>query len=205
MIKSSCFRLLSRNSQHRRNQGVRAPAHPDKLRLVGPAEAVEKIKPRILENKAAILEHLQSDPWAWQITPTDPTDKDGIEWWATVEHLKEILAYEGWPLGRIGKTLVVLAEPWFTPLKMNRLHVAVDGLQACWRVLCSKVEFFPELPPAQAKSLLEKIERCHGSEGFRLLGLNGLEIPRSWPTAIWSMLYTTYVQALQFEGEGGPL
>lgn len=187
-------------------QGIQIKlASPTKLKLVGPDESVEKIKPMVLENKTAILEHLQSDSWSWHAAPSDPSDKDAMEWWTTIEHLREILTYEGWALGRIGKTLVVMAEPWFAPSKIQRLHIAIDGLRACWPVLCSKTEFFPELVPAQAKSLLERIEGCHGSEGFRLLGWNGLALPKSWPTAIWSMLYTIYAQALQFESDGRPL
>jgi hypothetical protein len=203
---SSLFQSILEILRDAEDQGVQIRlAHPDKLRLVGPDESVDKIKPRVLENKTAILEHLQSDPWSWHAAPHDPDDKDAIEWWATVEYLRKILAYEGWTLGRIGKTLIVPAEPWFTPSKIQRLHVAIDGLRACWPVLCSKTEFFPELAPAQAKSLLERIEGCHGSEGFRLLGWNGLALPKSWPTAIWSMLYTIYAQALQFESDGRPL
>ena len=50
-------------------------ANPGKLRLVGPAEAVEKIKPRVLEHKTAILEHLSRDPWAWLAEPVTPEEK----------------------------------------------------------------------------------------------------------------------------------
>ena len=48
--------------------------------------------------------------------------------------------------------------------------------------------------------LLDRIEEAHGKEGFRVLGWHGLEIPRTWPSAIWSMLYTAYAQSLQTEG-----
>lgn len=175
-------------------------AHPDKLRLVGPAEAVERIKPTILENKAAILEHLRDDPWSWHITPTDPADKDAIEWWATIEHLKEILSYEGWALGRIGKTLVILAEPWFTPPKMERLHVAVLGLRASWPVLVHRVEHWPVVTPDEACALLQRIERCHRQDGFKVLGWHGLQYPREWPIEAVANFSPVYVQSLQTDG-----
>ena len=173
---------------------------PGKVRLVGPPEAVQELTPLVLECKPQLLERLQRDPWSWHAVPTDGTDADAIEWWASVEHLREILAYEGWSLARVGKWLVVVAEPPFSPEKLKRLDVAVAGLRACWPVLASKVEFFPELTPAQAKGLLDRIEECHGKEGFKVLGWHGLELPRTWPTAIWSMLYTAYAQSLQTEG-----
>lgn len=175
-------------------------AAPGKVRLVGPPEAVQELTPLVLEHKPLLLERLQRDPWAWHVTPTDSTNKDALEWWATVEHLREILAYEGWSLARVGKWLVVVAEPYFKPEELKRLDVVVSGLRACWPVLVSKVEFFPELTPAQAKGLLDRIEEAHRAEGFRVLGWHGLEIPRTWPTAIWSMLYTAYAQSLQTEG-----
>lgn len=182
-------------------QGVQIRlAAPGKVKLVGPPDAVQELTPLVLEHKPQLLERLQRDPWAWHVTPTDGADKDALEWWASVEHLCEILAYEGWSLARVGKWLVIQAEPFFTPEKLKRLDVAVAGLRACWPVLASKVEFFPELSPDQARGLLERIEECHGKEGFKVLGWHGLEIPRTWPSAIWSMLYTAYAQSLQTEG-----
>jgi hypothetical protein len=182
-------------------QGVQVRlASPDKVRLVGPPKAVEALTPLVLEHKPLLLERLQRDPWAWHITPTDSADKDALEWWSSIEHLREILAYEDWSLARVGKWLVVVAEPYFTPEKLQRLNVAVSGLRACGPVLVSKVEFFPELTPSQARGLLDRIEECHGKEGFRVLGWHGLEIPRAWPMAIWTMLYTSYTQSLQTEG-----
>lgn len=175
-------------------------ANPGKLRLVGPAEAVERIKPRVLEHKAEILEHLQSDPWAWHTVPTDPADKDGIEWWATIEHLKEILAYEGWALGRVGKTLCVLAEPWYTPPKMERLVIAVEGLRACWPVLVHRVEFFPAVAPDEASALLQRIERCHHQDGFKALGWDGLQYPKAWPISVVANFSPIYAQSLQTDG-----
>jgi len=184
-------------------QGVQIRlASPDKVRLVGPPRAVEALTSIVLEHKPLLLERLQRDPWAWHVTPTDSADKDAIEWWSRIEHLRQILAYEGWSLARVGKWLVVVAEPYFTPERLRRLDLAVAGLRDCWPVLCARVEFFPVLDPAQAKGLLERIEECHRAEGFRVLGWHGLELPRAWPTAIWSMLYTAYAQSLQTEGEG---
>lgn len=198
---SSLFQSILEILRDAEDQGVQIRlAHPDKLRLVGPAESVERIKPTILENKAAILEHLQSDPWAWHITPTDPTDKDGIDWWAAVEYLREVLAYEGWPLGRIGKTLVVLAEPWFTPPKMERLHVAVVGLKACWPVLVHRVEHWPVVTPGEACALLGRIECCHHQEGFKVKGWHGLDYPHAWPASWVAQLFSIYCQSLQTDG-----
>lgn len=198
---SSLFHSILEILRDAEDQGVQIRlAHPDKLRLVGPAESVERIKPTILENKAAILEHLQSDPWAWHVTPTDRGDKDGIEWWAIIEHLKESLAYEGWSLGRIGKTLCVLAEPWFTPAKLQRLHVAVDGLRACWPVLVHRVEHWPVVPPDEAHGLLQRIERCHHQDGFKVLGWYGLQYPREWPIEAVANFSPIYVQSLQTDG-----
>ena len=199
--KSSFLSIALEILRDAEDQGVQIRlANPDKLRLVGPADAVEKIKPRILENKAAILAYLRSDPWAWHITPTDPTDKDAVEWWATVEHLKEILAYEGWPLGRIGKTLCVMAEPGFTPPKMERLHVAVVGLRACWPVLVHRVEHWPVVPPDEARALLERVEKCHAGDGFKVLGWHGLQYPREWPIEAVANFSPVYVQSLQTDG-----
>ena len=175
-------------------------ASPTKLRLVGPADAVERIKPSILEHKAAILEHLQSDPWSWHAAPNDPDDKDAIEWWMTIEHLREILTYEGWALDRIGKALIVKAEPCFTPAKLQRLHVAVDGLRACWPVLVHRVEFFPLLTVSEAQGLLERIERCHRQDGFRVKGWHGLEYPLTWPLSWVAQLFSIYCQSLQTDG-----
>ncbi len=173
---------------------------PGKVRLVGPPEAVQELTPLVLEHKPQLLERLQRDPWSWHVTPTDSADKDALELWASVEHLRQLLAYENWSLARVGKWLVIVAEPYFTAAKLKRLDVAVAGLRACWPVLVSKVEFFPELTPAQAKGLLDRIEAAHRADGFRVLGWHGLEIPRTWPAAIWSMLYTAYAQSLQTEG-----
>lgn len=198
---SSFFQSILEILRDAEDQGVQIRlAHPDKLRLVGPAESVERIKPTILENKAAILEFLQSDPWAWHVTPTDPADMDAIEWWAAVEHLKEILAYERWTLCRIGKTLVVSAEPWFTPAKLQRLHIAVNGLRACWPVLVHRVEFFPLLTVGEAQGLLARIERCHRQDGFRVKGWHGLEYPLTWPLSWVAQLFSIYCQSLQTDG-----
>lgn len=175
---------------------------PGMVTMIGPSEAVGELKPLVREHKPQLLERLHQNPWAWHTVPTDSTDAEALEWWAAVEHLREILAYEGWSLARVGRWLVIQAEPFFTEEKLKRLDLAVSGLRACWPVLVSKVEFFPELSPDQAKGLLDRIEKCHRAEGFRVLGWHGLEIPRAWPTAIWSMLYSCYAQSLQTEGEG---
>lgn len=174
-------------------------ASPDKVRLIGPPEVVEEFRPIVLEHKPQILERLRKDPWSWHVAPVD-ADREAVEQWAAVEYLREILTFEGWTLARAGKWLVVVAEPFFTPEKLKRLNVAIVGVRDCWPTLAPKVEYFPELTPDQARGLLERVEKCHGKEGFRVMGWHGLELPRTWPAAIWSWLYTAYAQSLQTVG-----
>lgn len=61
--KSSFLDHVSQIIHDAESQGVQIRlANPGKLRLTGPAEAVEKIKPLVLEHKAAIVRELIKTP-----------------------------------------------------------------------------------------------------------------------------------------------
>lgn len=175
-------------------------ANPGKLRLIGPAEAVERIKPRVLENKDALLEHLSRDPWAWLTEPVTPEEKNRDRIWDSIAILQDILKFEGWALRRSGKSLVIWAAPPYRPEQLRALHAAIQALRGAWPLMVAKTEFFPPVTQAEAQDLLRRIEACHQSDGFRVKpNWGGIDYPRHWPVAFASQLLTIYVESIQEE------
>lgn len=105
--------------------------------LLGTIANITEIKTREIHP----VEAGDHDPWAWCQGP-DSADEIAVLTWAAIEHLREILRVEGWPLGNVAGTHAVMAEPPFSQKRLQRLRTAVQGLHACWDVLEPHVAVF---------------------------------------------------------------
>lgn len=139
------------------------------------------------------------DPWAWHQAP-DTSDEIAVLTWTAIEHLRAILHAEGWPLGNVAGTLVVMAEPPFNQKRLKSLRTAVQGLHACWDALEPHVGCFPAVAPEQSRDVLTRIEFCHDEDGFEVCGWDGLQCPQGWPVEVAMNLTPIYTMALWTEG-----
>ena len=136
------------------------------------------------------------DPWSWHRPPTSG-DREAVEWWATIEQLRDLLNHEGWQLRRFGKALVVWSEPPYN--RLDRLGECIEALAAAWPAMCHQAESFPKLSHEEARGHMIGLARAHWREGFEV-DWGTLYLPTDWPGPVKRNLCPIFTSALGWAG-----